>query len=306
MSGQETPNVTANSKKRELSSPEFADSKKNKPASSSSISDLDISDTLNSEEESSVMADHDTLGASQIPSTSHITIPPSEMLKLSEMLKDTFRGEIVNLVDSVVQGVLKGLNDRIASLEEKNRNLESQNKALVTRVKTLESAAEQAEQYSRRNCLRISGIDEVYGENTDDIVLKMASDIGSDIQINDIDRSHRIGKPNAQRIRPREVIVKFATFRARQKLFKMKKALKDNGYTGVFLNEDLTKIRNQVVYEARQVVKADRAKGAWTSDGIILIRDFEEQVHRVTCSSDITAIDFPSKPIDTDELGPRG
>ena len=41
------------------------------------------------------------------------------------------RGENVNLVDSVVQGVLKGLNDRIASLEPSNATLKGQNKALI-------------------------------------------------------------------------------------------------------------------------------------------------------------------------------
>ena len=40
--------------------------------------------------------------------TPHITIPPSEMMKISIMLKETFRGEIESMVDSVVKGVLKG------------------------------------------------------------------------------------------------------------------------------------------------------------------------------------------------------
>ena len=117
------------------------------------------------------------------------------MLKLSDLLKDTFRGEIVGLVDNIVTGVLKGLQERITTLEESNQNLLATNKSLTARVAVLESQADQAEQYSRRNCLRISGIPEETGENTDNIVLRIANDIESDVRPQDIDRSHRVGNP---------------------------------------------------------------------------------------------------------------
>ena len=89
----------------------------------------------------------------------------------------------------------------------------------------------------------------------------MAATIGCDLQLNEIDRSHRVGKPDATRTRHREILVKFVSYRARQKLYKMRTALKDNGYAGVFLNEDLTRKRSSVLFEARKVVKADFAKG---------------------------------------------
>lgn len=222
MNEPETPNANVNTKKRELSSPEFSVDKKNKISlSTSSVSDVsDISELSATEQSPTEMA----------TGTPHITIPPSEMMKLSEMLKETFKGEIVNLVDSVVQGVLKGLNDRIGSLEEKNKILETQNNDLKARGLVLENKAEQAEQYSRRNNLRITGCPETNTVNTDEIVLRMASDIGTDLHISEIDRSHRVGKPDSNRTRPREVLVKFTSYRARQKLYKMKTALKDNGY----------------------------------------------------------------------------
>ena len=45
------------------------------------------------------------------------------MLKLPQMLKDTFRGERVELINSVVDGVLKGLHDKMSSLESANSSL---------------------------------------------------------------------------------------------------------------------------------------------------------------------------------------
>ena len=96
---------------------------KNKPSSLSSESELEISDLSDTSALPPIieMASSDTSAST---SASNIVIPPSELAKIAEMLKDTFRGEIVNLVDSVVQGVLKGLNDRIVSLEARNEALE--------------------------------------------------------------------------------------------------------------------------------------------------------------------------------------
>ena len=67
-----------------------------------------------------------------------------------------------------------------------------------------------------------------------------------------------MGRPGANRIKPKDVIVKFTSYRARQKLHKKRTALKDSGYAGMFLNGDLDKLRSQVLFEARKVVKADR------------------------------------------------
>ena len=259
MKAHDTPKTVVNTKKRELSSPEdSADFKKTRAANSES--DLDISDL------SDISPPPQDMATETVP---HIVIPPTEMEKLSLMLRETFKGEIETLVQGIVTGVLKGLNDRIDGLETniialqtKNQKLEKENNSLKSRVASLEKIADQSEQYSRRNSLRISGLRENTGENTDDIVTNMATAIGCDLQLDEIDRTHRVGKPDPTRTRHREILVKFVSYRARQKLYKMRKNLKDNGYAGVFLNEDLTKTRSNVLYEARKVVKADRAKGA--------------------------------------------
>ena len=294
-----TPSISAVNKKRELSSPEFsADPKKNKPyTSTSSESELDLSDIseMASQQTQQTSSETSATGTETDSSQPHITIPPSEMAKIADMLRETFRGEIVTMVDDVVKGVLKGLNERISTLEEQNKGLVNENRALLARVSNLEKAVDQGEQYSRRNNLRITGYRETENENTDDIVLKIAADIGSDIELSDIDRSHRVGRPGVNRSKPRDVIVKFTSYRARQKLYKKRTALKDSGYAGTFLNEDLTKLRSQVLFEARKVVKADRAKGAWSSDGNILIRDHADIVHRLTSMTELSGINFPPK-----------
>ena len=64
-----------------------------------------------------------------------------------------------------------------------------------------------------------------------------------DLQPEDISRSHLVGAPFATR--PRPVLVKFSTYRARERVFKARSKLKHSG-TGIFLNEDLTKKRGHV------------------------------------------------------------
>ena len=297
-------NVINVSKKRELTSPEFdVDTKKNKCASASSVSDLELDISLdleNQDKSTENMTSTAPPAASSAPAA-HIVIPPTELLKISEMLKDTFRAEIVDMVDSIVSGVLKGLQERITSLEKCNEALVQENKSLITRVDLLEKQADQAEQYSRRNCLRISGVKEETNENTDDIVMNLVSDIGSDIQLPHIDRSHRVGNPKKSRTKPRDIIVKFSTYRYRQAFFKQRTVLKDTGHRGVFVNEDLTKVRSGILFESRKLVKAELLKGAWSSDGNILVKDLKDYVHRITSLGDLNQF-HPRDSLSHDQL----
>lgn len=285
-SHERTP-ATQNPKKRELTSPDFdIELKKNRTVSESSDTSAEPFDTMASDT-TEVMDTH-----SIPPAGPTITIPPSEMLKLSDLLKDTFRGEIVGLVDNIVKGVLKGLQERITSLEESNKNLQDINKSLTARVAVLESQADQAEQYSRRNCLRISGIPEETGENTDNIVLSIANDIDSEVRLQDIDRSHRIGNPNKRRSTTREIIVKFSTYRSRANFYQQRTLMKERGHEGKFINEDLTKKRNGYLYEARKLFKSKNLKGAWSSDGTVLVKDNADKVHRIMSLNDLVPFGY--------------
>lgn len=291
------------SKKRELTSPEFDDSeyKKNRLNSTSSESEIsDLNESTCTLPPASAAKSKDTPNmasemdiVSQEPvSTPHIMIPPSEMAKLAQMIKDTYRGEIESMIDSIVKGVVSGLTEKIKSLEEANADLQQKNELLLSKISALESQADHSEQYSRRNCLRISGVPEQNEENTDTIVLQIATDIGSTIQLSDIDRSHRVGNVNRARTRPRDIIIKLATYRARLDLYKRRTSLKQSGHAGVFINEDLTRKRSNMLFHARRLLKAQRLKGAWSSDGTVLVKDNDNKVHRVASLSDLVPFGY--------------
>lgn len=62
-------------------------------------------------------------------------------------------------------------------------------------MEVLKKQADQSEQYGRRTFLQISGVPETENENTGDIVMKLVADIGTDITVEEIDQSLRIGNP---------------------------------------------------------------------------------------------------------------
>ena len=118
----------------------------------------------------------------------------------------------------------------------------------------------------------------------------MATALDSDISINDIDRSHRLGKPrrsNGQTVKPRDIIIKFTSYRARQKLLKNKSKLRSKGFNNVFVNENLTAIRDNIFYETRKLARNKLIDSTWTSDGTIIVKDKHLKVHRLESYRDL-------------------
>ena len=155
------------------------------------------------------------------------------------MLKLSLKSEIEPLVKSIVTEVISTMTKQINVLEQANKDLRADVKLLTGRVSKLETSIDTAEQYSRRNCLRIVGVPESISESTDDTVLSIAAETSADISHTDIDRTHRISQP-VEWTSPRAIIVKFATYRARNNFYRSRGNLKDNAtLKRVYINEDL-------------------------------------------------------------------
>ncbi|WAQ93585.1 hypothetical protein MAR_006056 [Mya arenaria] len=225
------------------------------------------------------------------PDTACVTnvhLSKEDVTAISLQLKSLFTVEIQssinNAVDALIPKVIEGINlrlsDEIDSLKTENVHL----KARISVLEKSEDRLEHLEQYSRRNSLRISGVHEREGESTDDIVTKLVSDLGSSVSLDEIDRSHRVGRPRRNDpAKPRDIIVKFTSFRARQKLYSVRSQAKHcPNLKKVFVNEDLCKAQSDVFYLARSLVRKGNINSAWTSDGVILIRDNDMHLHRVT------------------------
>lgn len=144
-----------------------------------------------------------------------------------------------------------------------------ENEKLNQTVKLLENRLNEQEQYSRRTCIKVSGITEKNGEDTDKIVLELAKDIGIDLKAEEISRSHRL--PNRQNRSPRDIVVRFTTYNKRQKILKARKNLR-NKRDHIYINEHLTKQRSDLAYNARKLKKEGLIDDTWTMDGKIFVK----------------------------------
>jgi len=254
----ETPDRTRNSK-RALSSPD-----------NELINDLKRPNYFPANMESPI---------TPLPGETTLTLSEDAIQKISDTLVATFRTHIESIVENVVSSVMSKFNSKLEALEQANTLLITENSDLKANISRLESKLDDQEQYSRRNLVRVSGIQENQSENTDDLIIKLSDAIGSGLSLTEIDRSHRVGKPNPSK--PRDIIVKFTSYRARQKVYLKRSKLKDVGYNKTFINEDLTAKRSSLLFNARALVKSGRLLGAWSSDGTILIKDSKSKTHRV-------------------------
>ena len=165
----------------------------------------------------------------------------------------------------------------------------------------LEADNDALEQYSRRNTVRISGLPEESNEDTDGIVLKVAQELDVPMTLSDIDRSHRVGRMDDNRAgggrrRSRDIIVKFATYNARQRLYIKRRDLRQTrNMNHVFINEDLTKKRSKLLYNARCLVRTKKLKSAYASDGKIFVRDEHDRRHLIKCDIDLSEFGDPTE-----------
>ena len=129
--------------------------------------------------------------------------------------------------------------------EQVTPELKTENKRLQERLGNLSDVVDDHEQRNRNNCLLLHGVEEMDGENTDDMVLKIINErLELPMVLENIQRSHRLGPRNASRntrqnpTKPRAIIFRFRDFRARQSVFYKKKMLQG---TGISITENLTK-----------------------------------------------------------------
>ena len=185
------------------------------------------------------------------------------------------------------------LEKTVAILELENNNRKLENDAL--------------EQYGRRNILRVSGIPESENEDTDEIILHLASDMGVPMSSSDIDRSHRVGKPEDKsrtgtrksKKSTRDIIVKFSTYNARRKLFQIRKELRtteNEDLKKIFINEDLTKLRSEILFEARNLRRVNKLNSAYSSDGKLFVRDKQDKKYQLSSLNDLVQFGYIMKP----------
>ena len=161
---------------------------------------------------------------------------------------------------------------------------------LQKRVIALENDVDELEQYSRRNCLLIHGVKE---DNKEEVEEKVKDVVNTKLELNlesrDFDRMHRLGKRTpASATKPRPIIVKFASYRQRSKVFSQKKHLKKfkTPTANIVITENLTKKRYALLNKCRDEFGN---RNAWSYDGrIFAITDDDETRAAFTNMEDLS------------------
>lgn len=263
--------------------------------------------------ESEISATSELPDLPQSPSSVHLLsqpINPVDIVQIATELRSMMLPELKALladqipeiklmVVSAVKEATDALTEQVKVLQDENKRLLKANSDLEKRILQVECDNDSLEQYSRRNSIRISGLPEVANENTDEIVIKLAQELDASISPADIDRSHRVGKlvdqgrggrSTSGTQRHRDILVKFATYNARQRLFMKRRELRDKDtMKHIFLNEDLTQTRSKLLYEARCLVRVNKLKAAYAYDGRLFVRDCDDRRHLIRTNSDLSA-----------------
>ncbi|KAI4466265.1 l1 transposable element-related [Holotrichia oblita] len=113
-----------------------------------------------------------------------------------DLIKDTLNTQLetqksFNKLDSICEAVSrleKSIDAMAGKYEARISSLENENKRLAAEI-------DQLEQYSRRNCIRIFGVEEQSDENVEEKVKSLfVEKLGVHIAEGQIDRCHRTGK----------------------------------------------------------------------------------------------------------------
>ncbi|XP_069109209.1 uncharacterized protein [Argopecten irradians] len=170
-------------------------------------------------------------------------------------------------------------------------------KPLLEQLSHLTRRVDDLEQYSRRTCLKVAGIPEQSGENTDDLLINLFKDkLNIPLSYQDISRSHRVDSFRRSSNRPRDIIIRFNSYRTRAQVYDARFQLKPSHHNTdtprIFINEALTAQRARVFAKARGLVRDRVAHKAFTKDGSIIVRDLSDKNHKLTTIEQLDAL-FP-------------
>lgn len=174
------------------------------------------------------------------------------------------------------------MSKRLDELQTTNDGLKKTNDDLQNRVTKLEADVRNLELYSRRQNIEITNVPESSDENIDNIVMQVLSHVDATITPSDVDVTHRIGQSSEAKSKPRPIIVKFKSRRARDKIYERRKSLKDlkvkdlvggmRGDGNVFINENLLPSTKDLLYKANLARKSKNYRYLWTSNGRVLVK----------------------------------
>ena len=200
-----------------------------------------------------------TADASHNSTTGGVAVHDIVKAVMAEMAP-LFERTIKAAVATAIEAMLPQLE---ASIAAENERLSKEVGHLRSALQSQAFELDRLAQYSRRENVRLHGIPETADENTNDVVIALASDMGVHIDEHDICISHRLQKSRSMQERP--IIVRFVRRDTKIDMMRKKKTLRTiDQYRNTFVNDDLTPLRSKML---RALKHDEEVKRVWTIDG---------------------------------------
>lgn len=152
-------------------------------------------------------------------------------------------------------------------LKKRTNEIEQLGYERDARIKDLERAVENAEQYSRRKNIEIHGITEHDREDLTAVIKNLATKLNLSVpQPDKIESMHRL-KAKDGKIPP--IIVRFKDRSERDKWASKRTALKDEQ---VYINENLTRLQRWLFWNTKDCAREMSYKYVWMKNGKIFVR----------------------------------
>ena len=217
----------------------------------------------------------------EVPTLSdHVAKNETEINKLKEEVKELTEAKVRDVAMGDEENEVSS-NDEVKQLLTSHKE-ERENFANQMRRSHLER--EQQNQYTMRETIRVTGVPFKQGENTNELICRIAFSLGVHITNDDISVSHRTGRRYPGR--PRAIICKFTRRDTKYAILRNKKLAKnitqddDGNPVKIFVDEKLTPMRANVCKFLREKKIQHR-----THDGKIFIQKEN--------STDFTVLDTP-------------
>lgn len=150
----------------------------------------------------------------------HVQLSTIERKKLTETMKELIKEEIEKAKKTIEEDINNSFNFSEGAQAEKMLKMDQVAKDM-----------NDLEQYTRKNSVRIHGLAEELMENAEEIVLEFFKEkLQVDMQPAEIEIVHRVGarvgveeSRQAERTKPRPLIVKFLSHRSKENVMRKKK-----------------------------------------------------------------------------------
>ena len=179
-------------------------------------------------------------------------------VKLNDLSKETDVLKLsIEISKEITDKKFKEINKKLKNDKQQHGNeideLWQENEYLREKLRDIEDR-------SRRDNLRIDGLQEVENETWEQTEKILKSMIQEKLEIEDvnIERAHRVG--NTSNTSPRTVVAKFSSFKGKQLVLSAAKKLKGQN---IYINEDFSKETMDIRKEKWKSVKSLRSQGKY-------------------------------------------